>query len=139
MTESISECLQKSLDLINEDYPVKSSSRHESTASSILLAEKRREKQLTQGFLGDFIPVNRPLNDSNSLYLNQIAESTTEPPTYWKSSKKPVAVKSSVSIIGKAKKKLHQKGEDYKDRLLHRQISKSSKNNRILSLKTSKY
>ena len=131
---TISSILQDSLDLIGNggnDGPANSDNK--TTASATLLAEKRQRQQnaaLIEN-LGDFVPIRSLNPTAGNPFLDQIASSTTEPPTYWKSnnssshgggsgsSAKARAVKSSstLTMISKAKSAKMKKGEDYNDRL----------------------
>jgi hypothetical protein len=108
----------------DEPHQPSTNNTHKATASATLLAEKKQRQQNASLFenLGDFVPISSLKPATENHYLDQIASSTTEPPTYWKSnnnsSGKAKAVKSSstLTMISKAKSAKMKKGEDYKDR-----------------------
>ena len=130
---TISSLLQQSLDLISESDTKQSSQSNPAaaSASSILLAEKRQKQQKAASYehLPDFVPISSVKTTAPNHFLNQIASSTTEAPTYWKSStatvskggKKAIKAVSTLTMVSKAKSSKMKKGTDYNDRFSSKQ------------------
>lgn len=143
-TESISKLMERSLDLIMDSESVKSVS--EPSAASILMAEKQRMKDmaLKESQLGDYVPINSLKNSEKvaNPFFDQIAESKTEAPTYWKGigSQKSKSKKAiSVPVITNAKKASHLKGEEYEDRRKNKYASSASRKERMHRIKNTNY
>ena len=131
---TISSLLEQSLDLINESDTKQSNTESNpptASASSILLAEKRQKQQkaATYEHLPDFVPISSVKTAPPNHFLNQIASSTTEAPTYWKSSiatvskggKKAIKAASTLTLVSKAKSNKMKKGTDYQDKFSSKQ------------------
>ena len=138
---SLSAILSNSLDLDKTlENPAKESAAR--TASSILLEERQRSKQLLEQL--DFIPVTNVKTRSDPL-LDQISSSSIGAPTYWKDAAtdkgtkvKPTLITMSglpATSISKKKQDQRKKGEDYKDKHLERQASRSHRKDRIERMK----
>jgi hypothetical protein len=142
--ESISKLMERSLDLIMDTEPTKSVS--EPSAASILMAERQRMKEMTlkDSQLGDYVPVNSSKISEKvaNPFFDQIAESKTEAPTYWKGigSQKPKSKKAiKVPVITNAKKASHLKGEEYEDRRKNKYASSASRKERMHRIKHTNY
>lgn len=140
-SESISDILNRTLDLIGSDNGVEvKASKIEPTAASILLAEKRLMKsQLSSIKEQDFIPLTSTAESKKpaNYFLDQIAESTTEPPTYWKgiSAQKSKSKRPALPVITNVKKASKLRGEAYQDKRLSKNVSKASRKDRMHRLK----
>jgi hypothetical protein len=137
-SQTISQILEATLDIGREqscqkDESVLSSSRDSTSAAKTLLAEKQKRKEL---MAEDFIALGATTKSAvvANPFFSQIASSKSDiqPPTYWKSAPPK---KSNNQPIGKAKKAKLLKGEEYKDKHMHKNASKQSRKDRLLHLK----
>ena len=102
--------------------------QQQKSATAILREHRELEKQRQQLAASIVLPP-KPVVRSNPL-LDQIGESTTEPPTYWKSSS--ASSSSTVSKkyssagkhVSKATQKKKNKGEQYRDKMLAKIVSR---------------
>lgn len=164
--DSISNILEKTLDLIGNDL-LSNNKNKEVTAASLLLTEKsNNKKNMIES--GDFVPFQSKaeLKSSGDLYLNQITNSLKQEPKYIGTNNKPSAVNNTPFSFGsslvptsnnynnsnknkknnkveikaiksKRDKKHRLKGESYSDRLSEKKQSKVNKLNRMNGYKSS--
>ena len=138
-SESISVLLQKSLELIQCDDSTGSKDTGP-TAASILLAEKKKAKDISSSRQAeDFIPVATSKASAKiaNPFFDQIADSTIEAPTYWKGIGQQKAKGKQITepVITNARKASRLKGEAYEDKRMSKHASVASRKDRMHRLK----
>lgn len=138
--ESISAILERTLGLIQSDETTEAEPLIGApSAASILLAEKRRLKDQALAMKEqDFVPLSslqstKPVN----YFMDQIAESTVEPPTHWKglNAQKSKIKEPVLPVITNVKKASKLRGEAYQDKRLSKHASTASRKDRMHRLK----
>jgi len=110
-------------------FPVGGEGKQQAEKSAIALLREHREHEKERQLLAASIVLPpKPVLRSNPL-LDQIGQSTTESPTYWKTAPTSNASHKKYSSstkgqVSKAVQKKRQKGENYKDRLKEKIVSK---------------
>ena len=143
---SISSILEQQLDLIGDDNETETKGNHP-TASSLLLAEKRKVK-MNEEEKDDYIPlvdVQRTLKPNpgevNDPLMSQISSSEVDAPKYW--GKKSEAASNHKNGQRKSHKVAHkkkvQKGTNYKDKLSASLTAKMNAKIAHTKLKNSNY
>lgn len=131
---SISDLLQESLDIIGSELDREdgiSSPSNTISASAKLLQKKQEEENMLSSL--DFIPlkmpekkVDDPFANGRAPLMNQISQTSVEPPKYWKS-KNEINKNQAYSSTSNKKNKNKQRGEDYNDKLSGKMAQKLSK------------
>lgn len=138
-SESISVLLQKSLELIQCEDSTESKDTGP-TAASILIAEKKKAKDLSASRQAEeFIPVATSKASANiaNPFFDQIADSSIDAPTYWKGLGQQKAKGKQIAepVITNARKASRLKGEAYEDKRLSKHASVASRKDRMHRLK----
>ena len=130
-SDSISDIMIKSLDLISDESNTLVAAPTIESAASMLLKERRKQKAAQMD--ENFIPLAAAKIQMHNPLLEQIATTTVEKPTYWKASSAAKDVKN-VPIETKKKQLIKQKGEEYKEKQLEKLAGRTRRKNRLASL-----
>lgn len=130
---SISAILEKTLDLIAEPDADGEHELANYKSASRQLLEERRKKQEVLAQNADFVPLTYVKPREGNPLFDQISSTDVEKPTYWKSTSKDKG--DSSLLTTNKKKRLMEKGEQYKEKSLEKLASKSHRKSRIERMK----